>query len=67
MYWLLHYALMALPNPDSESGLYPPADNPDESGLIELQIRNGLPGRSFGEGWWEVLVILQFVVSNFIL
>jgi len=33
---------MADPNPDSESGLNLPADNPDAaSGLIELRIRNG--------------------------
>ena len=26
---------------------------------IQLRERNGLPGRSLGEGWWEVLVTLQ--------
>jgi hypothetical protein len=63
--WLLHYALMADPNPDSESGLNPPADNPDASGLIDLRVQNGLPSRtSASEGWWEVLVTLQFVASD---
>jgi len=27
--------------------------------LIELRVRNGLPSRSLGEDWWEVLVMLQ--------
>ena len=31
---------------------------------IQLRERNGLPGRSLGEGWWEVLVTLQFVASD---
>ena len=34
--------------------------------LIELRVRNGLPGRSFSEGWWEVLVTLQLVTSGFV-
>ena len=58
--WLLYYALMADPNPDS-SGLNPPADNPDESGLIGLRVRKGWPVRrsSTSKGGWEVLVTLQ--------
>ena len=42
---------MADPNPDSESGLSLPADNPDASGLwlVELRIQK----------WWEVLEMLQ--------
>src|SRR5581483_3881597 len=29
------------------------------SGYLSYGSRNGLPGRSLGEGWWEVLVMLQ--------
>ena len=51
----LHSEKMADPNPDA-SGLNPPADNPDKSGLIELRVRNG------GKRW----VTLQFVTSDFV-
>jgi hypothetical protein len=35
---------MADSNPDSESGLNPPADNPDASGLIELRVQKMVGG-----------------------
>ena len=35
--------------------------------LLELRVRNTLPGRSLGESWWEALVMLQFVASDFVL
>jgi hypothetical protein len=46
-----------------------PTLSPQTTGCFSIQLRkqNGLPGRSLGEGWWEALVILQFVVPNFVL
>ena len=37
------------------------------SGYLSYGSENGLPGRSLGEGWWEVLVMLQSSLPTFIL